>query len=166
MSGTGKSSVLRSLAARGFETVDTDDEGWCERRAGEHGQPELLWREDRVRALLDTPRDTALFVQGCVPNQGRFCPDFAQVVLLTAPLDVMRARILERPDNPFGKSDAQWAQIVADTAEVVPLLRPGATLELETSHLSVAEVTDRLAALVSSERRVRQATQPSQGATP
>ena len=86
-----------------------------------------------------------------MPNQGRFYPDFAQIVLLTAPLDVIRARIMERLDNPFGKSDAEWAQIVADTAEVVPLLRPGATLELETSRFSVAEVTDRLAALVSSE---------------
>ena len=29
MSGTGKSSVIRALSARGFKAVDTDD-GWCE----------------------------------------------------------------------------------------------------------------------------------------
>ncbi len=29
MSGTGKTSVIRALAARGFRAVDTDD-GWCE----------------------------------------------------------------------------------------------------------------------------------------
>jgi len=29
MSGTGKSSVIQALSARGFKAVDTDD-GWCE----------------------------------------------------------------------------------------------------------------------------------------
>ncbi|HEU4912392.1 MAG TPA: ATP-binding protein, partial [Actinomycetes bacterium] len=29
MSGTGKSSVVRELVARGYKAVDTDD-GWCE----------------------------------------------------------------------------------------------------------------------------------------
>jgi dephospho-CoA kinase len=29
MSGTGTSSVVRELAARGYNAVDTDD-GWCE----------------------------------------------------------------------------------------------------------------------------------------
>jgi dephospho-CoA kinase len=30
MSGTGKSTALVELRRRGFETVDTDDPGWCE----------------------------------------------------------------------------------------------------------------------------------------
>ena len=29
MSGTGKSTVIRALSARGFKAVDTED-GWCE----------------------------------------------------------------------------------------------------------------------------------------
>lgn len=29
MSGTGKSTLLAEFARRGWETVDTDDEGWC-----------------------------------------------------------------------------------------------------------------------------------------
>ena len=53
MSGTGKSSALRALSARGFEVVDTDDAGWCETQVGEDGAVQPLWREDRLRALLD-----------------------------------------------------------------------------------------------------------------
>ena len=49
MSGTGKSSVVRELAARGFKAVDTDD-GWCDVLPGGR----QTWREDDIRALLDT----------------------------------------------------------------------------------------------------------------
>ncbi|WP_226991420.1 AAA family ATPase [Deinococcus gobiensis] len=149
MSGTGKSTALRTLAARGYGAVDTDDEGWCELHAGPDGHPEPRWREDRMRALLDAPRREPLFVQGCVPNQGQFYPDFSRVVLLSAPLDVMRARILARTDNPYGQTRAEWARIQADTAEVLPLLRAGADLELDTSRLGPDELADRLVALVT-----------------
>lgn len=149
MSGTGKSTALRALARRGYGAVDTDDEGWCEVWSGPDGHAEPRWREDRIRALLDAPRRGPLFVQGCVPNQGRFYPAFAHIVLLSAPLDVMRARILARTDNPYGQSGPEWARVQADTAAVLPLLRAGASLELDTSRLSLADLTDRLAALVA-----------------
>lgn len=102
-----------------------------------------------MRALLDAPRRGPLFVQGCVPNQGRFYPDFFRVVLLSAPLDVMRARILARTDNPYGQASAEWARVQADTAAVLPLLRAGADLELNTSRLGPDELADRLVALVT-----------------
>ena len=60
MSGTGKSSVVRELVARGFKAVDTDD-GWC--------APTLdgrqMWREDAIRALLATEDTVVLLVAGC-----------------------------------------------------------------------------------------------------
>jgi len=147
MSGVGKSSVLRALAARGMQTVDTDEDGWCVPGSDDPG--ERVWDEDRMRALLGAPRHRPLFVSGCVPNQGRFSSDFAHVVLLSAPPDVTRRRILARSDNPFGQSPAEWARVVADTAEVVPLLRRHATLELDTAQLGIDEVADRLAALAA-----------------
>lgn len=147
MSGVGKSSVLRALAARGMQTVDTDEDNWC---VPEPGNPEeRVWDEDRMQALLGTSRHRPLFVAGCVPNQGCFSAEFAHVVLLSAPLDVARRRILTRSDNTFGQSAAEWARVVTDTTEVVPLLRRHATLELDTAHLSVPEVADRLAALIT-----------------
>ena len=72
MSGTGKSSALAELARRGHRVVDTDFGGWIE------GEPEPLWREDRIRELLDEHKDETLFVSGWVANQGAFydCFDF------------------------------------------------------------------------------------------
>ena len=79
MSGTGKSSTLAALARRGHRVVDTDYGGWIE------GGPEPLWREDRIRELLDEHRDETLFISGCVANQGIFYDRFDAVVLLSAP---------------------------------------------------------------------------------
>ena len=51
MSGTGKSSVIHALSARGFKAVDTDD-GWCEPLPDGRQR----WREDAIGQLLDTER--------------------------------------------------------------------------------------------------------------
>jgi hypothetical protein len=45
--GTGKSSVIQALAARGYKTVDTDD-GWCEPLLDGRQR----WREDAIERLL------------------------------------------------------------------------------------------------------------------
>jgi dephospho-CoA kinase len=132
MSGTGKSSALAELARQGFRTVDTDEPGW---KDGE------LWREDRMAELLSEDGGT-LFVSGCVPNQGRFYDRFDAVVLLSAPADVMLARIDARTNNPFGKSDEERSRILADLAEVEPLLRAGCTHELDTARPLEAVVAD------------------------
>ena len=80
MSGTGKSSVVRELVARGYKAVDTDD-GWCEPLPDGRQQ----WREDAVRDLLDTEDTDVLFVAGCEENQVGFHPRFDQIILLSAP---------------------------------------------------------------------------------
>jgi len=80
ISGVGKSTALTELARRGFTTVDTDYGPWIHVVDGEP-----LWRQPMIDALLDRPRDTPLFVQGSVANQGRFYSRFDAVVLLSAP---------------------------------------------------------------------------------
>ena len=60
MSGTGKTSVIRALEARGFKAVDTDD-GWCEPLPDGRQR----WREDAIGQLLDTEDADVLFVAGC-----------------------------------------------------------------------------------------------------
>ena len=83
MSATGKSTALAELARRGHRVVDTDDDGWIEDVPQHDGAGcEPLWREDRIDALLAGHADGALFVSGCVANQGRFYPRFDAVVLL------------------------------------------------------------------------------------
>jgi dephospho-CoA kinase len=130
MSGTGKSTALAALRARGFEAVDTDEPGWTEwsDEAGGH-----VWREKRVAELLDRPRSVPLYVSGAVSNQGRLYPRFDAVVLLSAPAEVLLERIAARTTNDFGKRPAERELILRDLAEVEPLLRATCTHELDAT---------------------------------
>jgi dephospho-CoA kinase len=133
MSGTGKSAALAELARRGHRAVDTDDGGYTEEaKSADAGGVEQLWREDRIDALLDGCGDGVVFISGCVSNQGTFYPRFDAVVLLSAPADVILERVAHRETNQFGKDDAGRARILRDLAEVEPLLRAGATAEIDT----------------------------------
>ena len=85
---------------------------------------------------------------GCKSNQGQFYPYFDQVVLLSAPLEVILERVAARSNNPYGKSAAERAEIAHYVQTVQPLLRRGATLELDTSSLTVSQVADRIVALI------------------
>jgi thymidylate kinase len=87
--------------------------------------------------------DDPLFVSGCVANQGRFYPRFDAVVLLSAPAEVILERVAGRETNDYGKTDAECEQIVRDLATVEPLLRAGATAEIDT-RASLADVADEL----------------------
>ncbi len=143
MSGVGKSSVLEELARRGHAVCDTDYDGFCEDETLPDGRVEQRWREDRIEALLEAHDAGALFVSGTVPNQGQFYPRFDAVVLLSAPAEVLFERLRSRTTNPYGTTDAQQAFIAADVAAVEPVLRAGATNEIDTRS-PLAEVADEL----------------------
>ncbi|NUQ90159.1 MAG: AAA family ATPase [Glycomyces artemisiae] len=148
VSGVGKSAVVAALAARGFRAVDTDYGGYCAPAADidppvATAQPGWVWHEARIRSLLDGAAGEALFVSGCVPNQGRFYGDFDHVVLLSAAPEVVRRRLLTRSGNPYGKGPGELEQALRDQAEVEPLLRAGATLEIDTD-TALEDVVDRL----------------------
>jgi dephospho-CoA kinase len=144
MSGTGKSSALAELARRGHRVVDTDYGGWTDETG-----PERLWREDRIAALLDQHDDGTLFISGCVPNQGRFYPRFDAVVLLSAPVDVILERVTTRDTNDYGKTGAERDLIAQDLTAVEPLLRAGATAEIDAT-APLDEVADALERIASS----------------
>ena len=143
MSGVGKSSVLEELARRGHAVCDTDYDGFCDEATLPDGRVERRWREDRIEALLETHDVGALFVSGTVPNQGQFYRRFDAVVLLSAPAEVLFERLRSRTTNPYGRSDAQQAFIAADVAAVEPVLRAGATNEIDTRR-PLAEIADEL----------------------
>ena len=133
MSGTGKSSVLAELARRGHRVVDTDYGDWIEEvPLSESGGTERLWRAKAVETLLGEHANGTLFVSGCVANQGRLYSHFDAVVLLSAPADVILERVATRETNRFGRAEQERAAILHDLAEVEPLLRAGATAELDT----------------------------------
>ncbi|SEJ05238.1 shikimate kinase [Deinococcus reticulitermitis] len=154
MSGTGKSTVLRLLGERGFDTVSTDD-GWCEWQTSPgETEPGWIWHEDRMRALLRAPRDRPLFVDGTVSNQGKFYPLFDHVVLLSAPAQTILERVRTRTTNPYGKTAAEQSEILHYLQTVEPLirrgLRPSTDMEIRTAEMSAEQVGDQLAALAQS----------------
>ena len=139
MSGTGKSSLLHELTARGYRTVDTDYGDYFETVDGER-----LWREDRISALLATAPDRlpgALFVQGTTRNQVLFYPRFSHIVLLSAPPEVLAERLTTRTTNPYGKDPAELAETLKYQQTVEPLLRAAATVEVVTT-VPVVRVAD------------------------
>jgi dephospho-CoA kinase len=120
MSGTGKSTVLEELRRRGYHTVDTDYGDW--QQAG-------LWDASRMAELLAGHPDVV--VAGTAENQGEFYDRFQHVVLLSVPAGVILERVRHRTNNPYGKSSEQQAEILGYVETVEPLLRAGATLELD-----------------------------------
>ncbi|WP_235892305.1 AAA family ATPase [Mycolicibacterium hodleri] len=129
MSGTGKSTLLTALAARGYWTVDTDYGDYFETIDGES-----TWIEARIDELLsiDDPRGV-LFVQGTTGNQVVFYPRFDHIVLLSAPAELIVERLRTRTTNSYGRRPADVAAILENLADVEPLLRASATLEVVTT---------------------------------
>jgi dephospho-CoA kinase len=146
MSGTGKSSALEHLAALGYDTIDTDSDEWSEWVTLADGTRDWVWRESAIAALLASDRPRTLYVAGCKSNQGRFHSRFDDVVLLSAPVDVMLERIATRSTNRFGQDPSELAKILDDLAAVEPLLRRTATVEIDTS-VPLTDVVARLAEL-------------------
>ena len=142
MSGTGKSSALAELARRGQRVVDTDFGDYSEEVPTPDGW-EHLWREDRVDSLLDRHDEGALFLSGCVANQGKFYPRVDATVLLSAPVDLILKRVAGREASNFGKSHAERNRILNDVATVEPMLRAVANAEIDT-RAPLGDVVDAL----------------------
>src|SRR5437763_5474078 len=146
MSGTGKSTALVELEKRGYRVVDTDSRDWSEWIPG---ADEWLWREDRMAALLAENSEPALFVSGCMSNQGKFYDRVEAIVLLSAPAEVILERIERRTTNDYGKTARERDLILMHLETVEPRLRATATHEVDASR-SLAEVVAELAAIAES----------------
>ena len=128
MSGTGKSSVIGALAARGYKAVDTDD-GWCETLPDGRQR----WREEAVEQLLAIEDADVLFVAGCEENQVRFHPRFDVIILLSAPAEILAERLASRTSNSYGKAPGELRRVFDDLQVVEPLLRNAADYEISTT---------------------------------
>lgn len=142
MSGTGKSTLIAALAARGCEAVDADTDEYSEWAAvgGEDvaGTPvepgrDWQWREDRIAALLAAERAGPLFLAGCAANMGRFLPQFDRVILLRAPAAIIVERLAARTGNDYGKGPGETERVLGLIQTVEPLLRRIATHEIDTA---------------------------------
>ena len=140
MSGTGKSSVIEQLVAMGWKAIDTD---WDPKWERMNADKVWVWREDQIEALLDLEDTNVLFVSGCVPNQGKFYRRFDEVILLSAPESVTVRRLAERTSNSYGKRDDEVAEVLRYKVTIEPLLRRGATAEIDTS-IALREVVAKV----------------------
>jgi dephospho-CoA kinase len=146
MSGTGKSTALQMLSQRGHRVVDTDTDEWSYWIRLPDGSADWIWREDAITSLLAGHQHGHLFVAGCKTNQGKFYPQFDHVALLSAPADILLARIAARNNNPYGKRPQDRAMILQHLAEVEPRLRATATIEIDAS-ASISKVVRQLEGL-------------------
>ena len=141
MSGTGKSTVLRRLRAEDTLTVDLDESEWV---ATDPTTGERRFRIEPLVRFMRENDDRHIVLAGCEVNQGQLYDYLDAVILMTAPLRVMRERISARTDNPYGKSDDEWARIVADKEEIEPLLARRCTYICDTDR-ALEEVTRDIA---------------------
>ncbi|MEX1255117.1 MAG: AAA family ATPase [Dehalococcoidia bacterium] len=128
MSGTGKSTLVRGLAARGCRAIDVDEPGWSE--AAPDG--EWVWRADGVRELLATEDAEVILVAGCASNQVQFYRQF-EIIVLSAPANVIRERLATRTTTPFGERPDELAQVHSDLEHTEPKLRGVAGHETDTT---------------------------------
>jgi AAA domain len=137
MSGTGKSALVQELRRRGYAAYDADDDGFSEpREDGRWG-----WRLDAVSELLAAADDRLLFFAGCSEEQIELRFDYR--VLLTAPTIVLIGRLRTRTSNSYGRDPGERARVLADLAEVEPMLRRSADLVITTT-FPVREIADLL----------------------
>lgn len=143
MSGTGKSTVIGALAARGYRAIDMDEPGWSEHAP----DGDWIWCVDRIREELVREDGGVLFVSGCASNQGQFYPQFDAIVLFSAPAEVLVERLATRTNNPYGKRPEEVAEVLDYLETVEPRLRQGATHEIDT-RAPLAEVVAAVLRLV------------------
>jgi shikimate kinase len=152
LSGTGKSTVIDELAARGYKAVDLDSEEYSEwipytptSATDIPVEPtrDWVWREDRVQELLLTNNADVLFVSGCAVNMGKFLSQFDHVILLSAPAQVIVDRLTNRTNNQYGKQPEEMERVLAQIETVEPLLREASGHEINTS-AAIKEVIVRV----------------------
>lgn len=149
MSGTGKSSVIQELLARGYQAHDLDTAEWSEWIDTDPSDlltptqgKDWVWREGRVRALLSRPEDGTLFIGGCAENMGQFFPLIDAVILLSAPVATIMERLRTRSPGSYGRV-AEERRVKDLISTIEPLLRKSTDYEIDTRrsiHATVDEI--------------------------
>lgn len=120
ISGTGKTTLSKEFAKRGYVAVDIDEYShWEHKESGEMNS----WEPGKSREFLDTHHwicnidglkrkfnehaDKDIFVFGIVGGLKENLDLFDKVILLTCSTETAFKRIDERVDNEFGKGDTE-----------------------------------------------------------
>ena len=144
MSGVGKSTLLSCMQSDQVFCLDLDNSEWMQQNplTGER-----MIRTDALLHYLASRPEPVILLAGCESNQRELYPDLDAVVLMTAPLDVMKERVRNRSENPYGKSEEEWEQIVRNKEEVEPLIARNCTHILDTD-CSLAEAIEKMTLII------------------
>ena len=124
VSGTGKSSIARSLRTKGIVAIDIDDDlsKWIHKVTGQsvEWEPGMSdewyefhgWRCDieKLKQLLSENKN--IVVVGAAANQEDYLSLFDKIYFLQATPETIVARITARSDNDFGKHPAEQARLL------------------------------------------------------
>ncbi|OCC03312.1 shikimate kinase [Labrys sp. WJW] len=139
VSGTGKTSVIRELMARGHQAYDLDTPEWSHwvpAAPGDDLTPaqgeDWVWQLDKVEALLSRSTPGPLSVSGCAENMAGLFPLFDAIVLLSAPLPTIMARLAARAGSGYGHAEEERRKVAALITAIEPLLRQSADFEIDT----------------------------------
>ncbi len=158
MSGTGKTTVIRELVARGYRAHDLDTPEWSQWVDADPSDTltpgagkDWVWREDRVRALLSSGHKdgtmldgTMLFVSGCAENMNRLFPLIDKVILLSAPIATIMERLAARDADGYGSAPDERRKVSDLISAIEPLLRKSADHEIDTRRPVAATVDEIL----------------------
>ncbi len=133
LSGTGKSTIMGELVARGFEAHGIDEEGygdWINRKTDKvdefpHDDKFLdihQWYQDHEWVLSDAriselkskadATEKIIFLCGVAVGDDKVWHYFDKVIGLVIDEATLRERIFQRRDNQFGKSPDEMAEIL------------------------------------------------------
>jgi dephospho-CoA kinase len=130
MSGTGKSTILKHLENGENYVVDLDYGHWIQydTAIGDHKLD-----TSSVTELIESLTHQNIFLAGTAVNQREIYPYVDFVIILTAPINVMKKRLLQRTNNPFGQSEKEWQKIIQDKEEFEPLIIKGSDFVINTN---------------------------------
>lgn len=143
MSGTGKSSVIQNLSKKGFTAIDTDYGDWKELSIS-GDTPEWILKEENIKKLVSKPLASPVFIAGCCSNQVNLYPFFDHILLFSASLETILARVSTRISNPYGQLSHERDEIIWNFENIQPLLQEGADIEYNTEVMTVEEIASSL----------------------
>ena len=123
VSGTGKTSIARSLVSKGVNAIDLDEiSHWENKKTGEVTGWEAgssdewneahAWICDLTKLKEMMARTENAVVVGHTSNQEDYLPFFDKIFVLNCSPEAVISRIQARTDNDFGKHPSDLAKIL------------------------------------------------------
>ncbi len=159
--GTGKSTVLRELQARGHKAHGTDEHGysqWIDRKTNKAVVPPEdydlhAWYKDHewtlnpeaiatLRREADTT-DEVVFLCGVADGTEAVAHLFNQTIVLTADAATLKQRITNRKDNNFGKTPEELKIILEWQDKHIDKYREQGAVIVDAAR-SVGDVVDEV----------------------